>query len=159
MILHILKTPERSCTSRAGIFKVIFPKWRYFLCHMMARRQADKTSWQHTIGQGFVWCLSNLKKVSRIAQKSHFLAWWPWPLIYDLDHQIWPRYGPSRNTRQISCLYVKRFSRENADRQTDRQTALILWPRSLTREVINSEIEIHTMKLTARKGWWISIWF
>ncbi len=62
-------------------------------------------------------------------------------LTFDLDHQTWPRYGPGRPTCQISCLYVRRFSHESADRRTctqkHRHTGPILLPRPLTREVIN----------------------
>ena len=43
-------------------------------------------------------------------------------LTYDLDHRTWPRYGPGWPTSKISCPYVKRFSRESADRRTHRQT-------------------------------------
>ena len=78
------------------------------------------TAWrQHVASQevltshdrpGFVSCLSNQKKVSRIT-RSHFLTWWPWPLTYDLDNQTWPRYGAGRPPCQISCLYVQQFSR------------------------------------------------
>ncbi len=90
--------------------------WRYIVlcCHVMA--------WHQTIGHNFVLCHSNQKKVRKIAQTSHFLTWWPWPLTYDLDHHTWPWYGPGWHTCQISCPCVKRFCLESADRRTHRQT-------------------------------------
>ncbi len=95
------------------------------------------TFWHHTVGHDFVSCHSNQKMVSWIAQKSHFLIWWPWLLTYDLDLSTWPRYEPGWPTCTISAPYVKRFSRESAELQTHThtQTGPILLPRRLTREV------------------------
>ncbi len=84
--------------------------------------RCDIKLWHHMIGQGFVWCLSNQEKVSRIGRTSHFLTWWPWPLTYDFDHQTWPRDGPVWPTCQISCPYIKWFSHQSADRWTHTQT-------------------------------------
>ena len=82
------------------------------------------TFWHHTIiviGHYFVSCHSNQKKVSRIARKSYFLIWWPWPLIYDLDLQTCPKYDPGWLTCKMLCPYVKRFSHESAELQTHTQ--------------------------------------
>ncbi len=50
-----------------------------------------------------------------------FLTQWPWPLIYDLDLQTWPRYlstwPPCQKSSPSVCLFV----RESGNRQTHRQ--------------------------------------
>ncbi len=52
-------------------------------------------------------------------------------LTYDLDHRTWPRYYKGASPYQNSCPYVKRFSRESAELQTDTHThtgpILLLW--------------------------------
>ena len=63
---------------------------------------------------------------SSIRQKTpvkHFLTcWWPWPLAYDLDLWMWPRYPSTWSTHQKSGPYICLFGRESGNIQTHRQT-------------------------------------
>ena len=49
----------------------------------------------------------------------HFLTSWPWPLTYDLDLLIWPRYLSTWPPCKNSSLHVCSFGQ---DSETDRQT-------------------------------------
>ena len=113
----LMKPPEGILKSFCPNDVIFYVTWRQdvvLCCHMMP--------WYETIGHGFVSCHSNQKKASKIAWKSHFLTWQPWPLIYDLDHRTWPICGPGWHIYQISCLCVKWFCRESAD--TDRTDSI-----------------------------------
>ena len=55
-------------------------------------------------------------------KKITFLTEWPWPLTYDLDHQIWPRFHQGQFLYQVLCPYVKRFGSESAEELTDGRT-------------------------------------
>ncbi len=54
----------------------------------------------------------------RNSWKSHFLASWPWPLTYDLDHRTWPRFYLGQCPYQFLSPYLKWFSCESAELQT-----------------------------------------
>ena len=90
-----MKTPQGSCTSPIGHFKVHSPHWSHVMMSHDGMTSYCDVTWRPDITPKarLLYHAIQIKKVSRTAQKSHFLTQWPWPLTYGLDHQTCPRYG------------------------------------------------------------------
>ena len=57
-----------------------------------------------------LWPLNHINAPNKI-KKSRFSTWRPWPLTYDLDICIWPRYGLGSSPCKIWQTYSKWFWR------------------------------------------------
>ena len=131
---YTMKTPERWRPSH------VVPPWSVFSPHRPPythyKPWCDITPWRRLV----LWCHSMMSQDVMTSQcgirwrwiytgqpirrfaKLRFSTLRPWPLTYDLDLQTHSRYHRGTPLHQILGLYVKRFSRESAYQQMDRQT-------------------------------------
>ncbi len=127
-----MKMPERWRSSRiVPSLSVFLPKdlkW----CHAMTSHR--DITWHNMIRQSEP---AKVNQSDNLKITFFNLA----TLTYDLGLQAHPRYCQGQSLHRILTLYIKLFSRERADRHTDRQTAgTDFIPSMLTRKGINPMI-------------------
>ncbi len=144
IILYLMKTPERSRTSRDP--QLYSP----FVCYGLRDTQINFVmsrdvmssyccvTWSHTIGhKDFTWEFNSGKSLKITFADLVTLTFdlRPWPTI--------PTYVISRSTSMPKIKVIGQTVQPWEYTHTDRNTAPILWPRPLTREV----------KITEACGW------